>query len=99
MTNQGCVNDKDRCEKEQSAILKKYILNAPTPAGADANQTVWSANGSKSISPFCPCAETRIPHVFHASRLGPNDCLWDLGCGDGRILLEAAAQVDKTLIK
>ena len=70
----------------------RYILNASTPAGADANKTEWSANGEKSISPFCPCAETRIPHVFHASRLGKDDVLWDLGCGDGRILLEAAAR-------
>jgi hypothetical protein len=39
-----------------------------------------------------PCAASRIPHVLHLARLAPTDVVWDLGCGDGRVLHQAAAQ-------
>ncbi|CAJ1418334.1 unnamed protein product [Effrenium voratum] len=49
-----------------------------------------SAAGPFSVSPFVPCAAGRIPYVLQAARLSSEDVLWDLGCGDGVVLIEAA---------
>ncbi|CAE8600461.1 unnamed protein product, partial [Polarella glacialis] len=79
----------DACEWEQSALLKEYVLTRKQELEryADADD---SAAGPFSIAPFVPCAASRIPYVLQAARLGPDDVLWDLGCGDGIILIEAA---------
>ena len=34
----------------------------------------------------------RVPHILDAARLDSSSVLWDLGCGDGRVLHEAAAR-------
>ena len=54
----------------------------------------WTDRGATSLAPFSPCASTRLAHVYAALRLGSKDdeCLWDLGCGDGRVLIEAAVR-------
>lgn len=80
----------DACEQEQSALLREYVL-APAQAGPPAAGE-WSSRGPRSLSPFSPCAASRIPHIFAAARLTEDDVLYDLGCGDGRVLHEAAAR-------
>ncbi|CAE7457432.1 Nefh [Symbiodinium natans] len=79
----------DACEDEQTALLRKYVLSrkGELEQFADAED---SAFGPHSVSPFVPCAPGRIPYVLQAARLGPEDVLWDLGCGDGVVLIEAA---------
>lgn len=79
----------DACEDEQTALLKKYVLSRKEELEklADAED---SAAGPLSVSPFVPCAASRIPYILQAARLGPEDVLWDLGCGDGVVLIEAA---------
>ena len=79
----------DQHAKEQDALLHEYVLRrGPARAASEA----WSADGPQSISPFVPCAASRIPHVLRACRLTKADVLWDLGCGDGRLLHQAACQ-------
>lgn len=78
----------DACEKEQSALLREYVLSQDGNAPA----AEWSSRGDRSLAPFSPCAATRIPHIFAAARLTSQDVLYDLGCGDGRILHEAASR-------
>ena len=80
---------------EQDGLLKKYYLN-----GAVAKQVEerWHANGPQSVSPFVPCASGRIPVALRAARLTSTDVLWDIGCGDGRILHQAAAQYGCTCV-
>ncbi len=77
----------DRFGADQTALLRKYYLERERCA-ADS----WSADCALSLSPFVPCAERRIPHVLRACRLTDQDVLWDLGCGDGRLLHQAVAQ-------
>lgn len=77
----------DACEYEQTALLHKYVLSRP-----DAPSGEWSSQGPRSLAPFSPCAESRQPHIFAAARLTQEDVLYDLGCGDGRVLREAAAR-------
>jgi hypothetical protein len=75
----------DLCEAEQSALAREFVLTSKLYVDEP-----WSHAGPKSISPFAPCAETRLPHIFDAARISPDSVLWDLGCGDGRVLHEAA---------
>mmetsp|Transcript_83732 Transcript_83732/g.249912 ORF Transcript_83732/g.249912 Transcript_83732/m.249912 type:complete len:468 (+) Transcript_83732:92-1495(+) len=79
----------DACEWEQSALLRQYVLSAPATAEPPGE---WHSRGPRSLSPFSPCAASRIPHIFAAARLSEDDVLFDLGCGDGRVLHEAAAR-------
>ena len=80
----------DLCEAEQSAMARQYVM--PALSTAQFAEEPWSHAGPNSVSPFAPCAATRLPHIFAAARLQPSDVLWDLGCGDGRVLHEAAAR-------
>ena len=73
---------------EQDGLLKKYYLGLDSKTVDEP----WHANGPNSVSPFVPCASGRIPVALRAARLSSSDVLWDLGCGDGRILHQAAAQ-------
>jgi len=81
----------DACEWEQSALLKRYVLEDSNiqdrPGGANGSS---GAPPITSLAPFVPCAPSRVPHILQAARIGPEDVLYDLGCGDGAILLEAA---------
>ena len=79
----------DLCEKEQSELARQYVLTSEL----DTNEQ-WSHAGPNSISPFAPCASSRIPHILNAARLDETSVLWDLGCGDGRVLHEAASRHD-----
>ena len=77
----------DLCEAEQSELARRYVLTSELYV-----EEPWSHAGPRSVSPFAPCAASRLPHVFDAARLTGDSVLWDLGCGDGRILHEAAAR-------
>ena len=77
----------DLCEAEQSALARKYVLKSELYVDEP-----WSHAGPRSVSPFSPCAASRMPHIFAAARLSRDSVLWDLGCGDGRVLHEAAAR-------
>ncbi|GIL77500.1 hypothetical protein Vretimale_2955 [Volvox reticuliferus] len=42
------------------------------------------------VAPFYPTPDAVISRVLDLTEVGPGDCLYDLGCGDGRVLLAAA---------
>ena len=71
----------DAHSAEQNALLQEFHFGA---------KKIEDPPGS--ISPYVPCASGRIPAALRAARLGASDCIWDLGCGDGRLLHQAAAQ-------
>mmetsp|Transcript_104958 Transcript_104958/g.203151 ORF Transcript_104958/g.203151 Transcript_104958/m.203151 type:complete len:455 (-) Transcript_104958:194-1558(-) len=81
----------DACEWEQSALLQAYVLSRHGELEQLATAED-SAAGPRSIAPFVPCAASRLPHIFRAARLTAEDVLWDLGCGDGIVLHEAASR-------
>ena len=45
---------------------------------------------SKSIAPFVPSPMDVVRMILELAELEPNEVLYDLGCGDGRIVLAAA---------
>mmetsp|Transcript_55628 Transcript_55628/g.178470 ORF Transcript_55628/g.178470 Transcript_55628/m.178470 type:complete len:454 (-) Transcript_55628:28-1389(-) len=79
----------DACEWEQSALLQSYVLGKRDEL-EQLKEAEDSAAGPRSISPFVPCASSRIPYVLQAARITSEDVLYDLGCGDGILLHEAA---------
>lgn len=79
----------DRHSAEQQQLLRLYHLER---AGGRQTEARWSADGPHSIAPFVPCASARVGPALAACQLSSDDVLWDLGCGDGRLLHQAAAQ-------
>ena len=77
----------DLCEAEQSALAREHVLTARLYA-----DDPHSHAGPRSISPFAPCCASRLPLVYDAARLTRDSVVWDLGCGDGRVLHDAAAR-------
>ncbi len=61
-----------------------------------ARQRTWldlvalALGGEGAAAPFVPTGEDVIPRVLEALDLGPGDVFYDLGCGDGRVAVEAA---------
>ncbi len=44
------------------------------------------------VSPYMPTPQEVVVAMLHAANVGPDDVLYDLGCGDGRIVVTAAKQ-------
>ena len=62
----------DLCEAEQSELARRYVLTSELYV-----EEPWSHAGPRSVSPFAPCAASRLPHVFDAARLTGDSVLWD----------------------
>ncbi|MEZ5401799.1 MAG: class I SAM-dependent methyltransferase [Bryobacteraceae bacterium] len=45
---------------------------------------------SRGDAPWVPTPEEVVDTMLRAARVGPSDLVYDLGCGDGRIVIEAA---------
>ena len=45
---------------------------------------------TKSLAPFVPSPESIVQRMLEAARVKPNEVVYDLGCGDGRVLVLAA---------
>jgi precorrin-6B methylase 2 len=44
---------------------------------------------SNSLAPYVPSPQQIVDKMLEAAQLKPNEVLYDLGCGDGRILITA----------
>ena len=53
-----------------------------------------SSRDDNRLAPFNPTHESSIDVAIDLLELQPSDVLFDLGCGDGRMLLRAASRVD-----
>ncbi len=76
---------------EQHANLSRFLLSRREALERHAGEE-WSSAGPKSVAPYVPCASARVGALLHAARLSEEDVVYDLGCGDGRVLHAAAAQ-------
>lgn len=56
-------------------------------------------DGTESVAPFVPTPNDVVREMLTLSEAGPGDILYDLGCGDGRILITAIQEfnVDKAV--
>ena len=46
-------------------------------------------DGTESVAPYVPSPQNVVEEMLTVAHAGPGDVLYDLGCGDGRILLTA----------
>ena len=53
-----------------------------------------SDDDNRRLAPFNPTHESSIDVAIHLLQLQPSDVLFDLGCGDGRMIIRAASRVD-----
>ena len=56
----------------------------------DSQSADW--NDGKCISPYQPSTQAKIDYILSTITWQPNDTLYDLGCGDGRVLVTAIRQ-------
>jgi cyclopropane fatty-acyl-phospholipid synthase-like methyltransferase len=63
------------------------------------HQSLRFGDRSESVAPFVPSPSDVVHEMLTISEAGPGDILYDLGCGDGRILLSAVQEfnVDKAI--
>jgi precorrin-6B methylase 2 len=52
--------------------------------------TVETPKEQTSLAPFVPTPEDVVDRMLTLAEVGPNDVVYDLGCGDGRIVIAAA---------
>ncbi len=57
---------------------------------ADLSIFIQTLNGGSSLAPWVPTRDELLPYIMNLAKVGPNDVLYDLGCGDGRVVVEAA---------
>ena len=60
---------------------------------SDGPMSTHSDDGNR-LAPFNPTHESSIDVAINLLQLQPSDVLFDLGCGDGRMIIRAASQVD-----
>ena len=61
----------------------------------DDEELPWATSGwmdGDSLAPPCQAEDDVVEAIIDACKLAPGDVLYDLGCGDGRICLAAAAR-------
>jgi SAM-dependent methyltransferase len=49
-----------------------------------------AGGGQQSLAPFVPTPPDVVDRMLALARTGPRDVVYDLGCGDGRIVIAAA---------
>jgi hypothetical protein len=69
------------------AILLAAVL---LPFSAFADQSYTGSGGLKLDVPYVPTSEQAVQRMLQMGNAGPNDIHYDLGSGDGRIVVAAA---------
>jgi ribosomal protein L11 methylase PrmA len=54
------------------------------------------AEQSPSLAPYVPTPQDVVDRMLTLAEVGPNDVVYDLGCGDGRIVITAAQKFGAT---
>ncbi len=57
-----------------------------------AETTDQSQYDRKVLVPYVPTPEVVVDRMLQLANVGPDDVVYDLGCGDGRIVLQALAK-------
>ena len=70
-----------------AAVLLLSIASASLPRGA-----VAQTQGNQSLAPFVPTPNDVVDRMLALAEVTANDVVYDLGSGDGRIVIAAAQQ-------
>ena len=71
-----------------------YPFNRPSPSAPSAASNPATASsparGGEKLAPFVPTPMEIVDKMLELARVGPDDVVYDLGSGDGRIVIRAA---------
>jgi SAM-dependent methyltransferase len=69
----------------------RWILLCAAALAAAAVVPAWSQTlGGRSLAPFVATPMDVVERMLTLAKVGPRDVVYDLGCGDGRIVIAAA---------
>jgi hypothetical protein len=68
-----------------SAVIWALALATPDRPAAQASST----SARTPDVHFVPTDTTKVREMLTAAKVGPKDLVYDLGCGDGRIVITA----------
>jgi len=72
-----------------SRRVQAYIIGAAL-LGQSALQAEPQTQQNRSLAPFVATPSDVVERMLKLARVGPADVVYDLGCGDGRIVIAAA---------
>ena len=87
--------------QEQMELMQREILGFAIAIGAGARQTIYKAapayDGSplprkRKNAPFITSPDFIVDQMVAAAKVSKDDLVYDLGCGDGRIVIASALQ-------
>ena len=67
----------------------RFIRLGLIALGACATPADWPV-GAPSLAPYVATPPVIVEQMLSFARVGPGDVVYDLGCGDGRVVIEAA---------
>jgi precorrin-6B methylase 2 len=67
-------------------------LVAPLRAGAPFPSAAVQASGAQSLAPYVPTPQDVVERMLELAAVTNKDVVFDLGCGDGRLVITAAAK-------
>jgi precorrin-6B methylase 2 len=80
------------------SLLATLILSGSPAifAGAPPTQAPAETKTGDSLAPFVPTPQDVVERMLALAEVGPTDVVYDLGCGDGRIVITAAKKYGAT---
>lgn len=79
------------CQKGETMFSTYLGSLGALPRGLTHLTAVWKDN-PMSVAPFVPSPIDVVRTMLEVAEVGPEDVVYDLGCGDGRILFEAVQE-------
>jgi predicted RNA methylase len=73
----------------RSRIIPAFCLSLLLVAGPRPAQSQWS-DDHRSLAPFVPTPQEVVDKMLQVASVKKDDTVYDLGCGDGRIIITAA---------
>lgn len=70
-------------------VVAALVASAGTAAPVRSPQAV-GLGSERSLAPFVPSPPEVVDRMLTLAKVGPGDVVYDLGCGDGRIVIAAA---------
>ena len=68
--------------------MSRILMMLSALAAASAQESL----AQKSLAPYVPSPQTVVDKMLSVAHIRPGEIVFDLGCGDGRILVAAAQQ-------
>ena len=71
-------------------VAAAVVVSAVGPLGASSQATQSPRRGGESLAPFVPTPQDVVERMLALAQVGPKDVVYDLGSGDGRLVVTAA---------